>query len=98
MVIKKRKKETSLSRKELVAILMTSSANSTLRCQGLDLSNEDLSKLDLSHINFKMTDFSCSNLQRTNLDQAQLQEANLSGSYEGLRLIVLQVLTFNLQV
>jgi len=74
------RKQNSLTRKELVSILLTSSVNSSLRCQGLDLADVDLSKLDLSHINFKMTDFTNANLEKANLDQALLQEANLSGA------------------
>jgi len=72
-------RETSvLSRKEFLSILLTSSVNSSLRCQGLDFAGVDLSRLDLSHINFRMTNFHRANLERANLDHAQLQEAFLS--------------------
>lgn len=80
MVEKYKRKQNSLTRKELVSILLTSSINSSLRCQGLDLAEVDLSKLDLSHINFKMTNFQNADLSRTNLDNCLLQEANLSGA------------------
>lgn len=80
LVDRRRRKHTSLTRKEFVSILLTSSINSSLRCQGLDLAEVDLSKLDLSHINFKMTNFRKANLERSNLDNAQLCESNLSES------------------
>eukprot|EP01117_Protostelium_nocturnum_P012788 TRINITY_DN4733_c0_g1_i1.p1 TRINITY_DN4733_c0_g1~~TRINITY_DN4733_c0_g1_i1.p1 ORF type:complete len:392 (-),score=127.46 TRINITY_DN4733_c0_g1_i1:40-1188(-) len=78
LVDKAKKKQTSLTRKELISILLTSSVNSPLRCQGLDLSGCDLSRLDLSHINFSMTNFSKANLEFANLDNATLKEANFS--------------------
>jgi len=77
-VDKRRRKDVSLTRKELVSILSSTSINSPLRCQGLDLSEADLSKLDLSHINFKMTNFQKADLERANLDNSMLQEVNLS--------------------
>jgi methenyltetrahydromethanopterin cyclohydrolase len=50
ILLEQSKKE--ISRKDFVNILVTSSTNVSLRCQGLNLSGIDLSKLDLSLINF----------------------------------------------
>ncbi|EFA83034.1 BTB/POZ domain-containing protein [Heterostelium album PN500] len=74
-----RKMQTDVfTRKDVISILLTSSSNSSLRCQGLNLSGVDLSKLDLRNINFKMTNFRETNLSKCNLDNALLQEADLS--------------------
>lgn len=78
----------NFSRKDVISILLTSSTNSTLRCQGLNLAGVDLSRLDLSHINFKMTNFRDANLSRSNLDNTLMQEAELQGAnltYANLR-------------
>lgn len=50
IMLEQSKKE--ISRKDFVNILVTSSTNVSLRCQGLSLMGIDLSKLDLSLINF----------------------------------------------
>ncbi|KAF2074673.1 hypothetical protein CYY_004023 [Polysphondylium violaceum] len=73
-------KQDVFTRKDVISILLTSSSNSSLRCQGLNLSGVDLSKLDLRNINFKMTNFKDTNLSKCNLDNALLQEADLSGA------------------
>jgi len=79
-IVERRLKADAFSRKDVVSILLTSSTNSTLRCQGLNLAGVDLSRLDLSHINFKMTNFREANLSRTNLDNTLLHEADLQGA------------------
>jgi hypothetical protein len=56
-MVERKNRADAFSRKDVISILLTSSTNSTLRCQGLNLSGVDLSRLDLSHINFKMTNF-----------------------------------------
>lgn len=79
-IVARRANSDGFTRKDVVSILLTSSTNSTLRCQGLNLSGVDLSRLDLSHINFKMTNFHEANLSRSNLDNTLLHEADLSGA------------------
>jgi uncharacterized protein YjbI with pentapeptide repeats len=78
ILLEQSKKE--ISRKDFVNILVTSSTNVSLRCQGLNLSGIDLSKLDLSLINFKQTNLRYANLRGCNLDNTQLQGADLTGA------------------
>ncbi len=78
IMLEQSKKE--ISRKDFVNILVTSSTNVSLRCQGLNLSGIDLSKLDLSLINFKQTNLRYANLRGCNLDNTQLQGADLTGA------------------
>ncbi|PRP76951.1 hypothetical protein PROFUN_15565 [Planoprotostelium fungivorum] len=80
IVDKQKRKQTSLTRKEMISILLASSVNSPLRCQGLDLAGCDLSKLDLSYINFSMTNFGGANLKYANLDNTVMKESNLEGA------------------
>lgn len=68
------------SRKDICFRLINASADSSLRCQGLDLTGIDLSKLDLRHSNFNMTTLTRANLERCHLDHALLQESNLFGA------------------
>eukprot|EP00727_Mastigamoeba_balamuthi_P000021 m51a1_g10015 putative btb poz domain-containing protein kctd9-like (1101) ;mRNA; f:34984-39974 len=68
------------NRKDFIGILLTSSTNSTLRCQGLNLAGINLSRLDLSNINFRMTNFVGARLHDCNMDNCQLQGANLEGA------------------
>eukprot|EP01113_Clastostelium_recurvatum_P032455 TRINITY_DN4175_c0_g1_i4.p1 TRINITY_DN4175_c0_g1~~TRINITY_DN4175_c0_g1_i4.p1 ORF type:complete len:426 (-),score=112.81 TRINITY_DN4175_c0_g1_i4:34-1311(-) len=77
-LVDRRAKKDAFSRRDVIAILLTSSTNASLRCQGLNLEGVDLSKLDLSHINFKMTNFRAANLSKCTLDNALLQEADLT--------------------
>jgi len=79
-VVERKNRADAFSRKDVISILLTSSTNSTLRCQGLNLSGVDLSRLDLSHINFKMTNFQNANLSYSNLDNTLLQDAELQGA------------------
>jgi len=69
-----------ISRKDLVSLLLTSSTNASLRCQGLNLSGIDLSRLDLSGINFRFTSLAYANLSGCNLDNTQLEGAVMSGA------------------
>ncbi|KAM9957002.1 hypothetical protein ACTFIR_003739 [Dictyostelium discoideum] len=80
LVERKSRSTDVFTRKDVISILLTSSSNSSLRCQGLNLAGVDLSKLDLRNINFKMTNFKETNLSKCNLDNALLQEADLSGA------------------
>ncbi|KAN0029418.1 hypothetical protein ACTA71_007545 [Dictyostelium dimigraforme] len=80
LVERKARSTDVFTRKDVISILLTSSSNSSLRCQGLNLAGVDLSKLDLRNINFKMTNFKETNLSKCNLDNALLQEADLSGA------------------
>eukprot|EP01133_Synstelium_polycarpum_P011992 gene11992-14008_t len=80
VMVERKNQSDVFSRKDVISILLTSSSNSSLRCQGLNLSRVDLSKLDLRNINFKMTNFKETNLSKCNLDNALLQEADLSYS------------------
>eukprot|EP01132_Coremiostelium_polycephalum_P004089 gene4089-5117_t len=79
-LVERKNRSDVFTRKDVISILLTSSSNSSLRCQGLNLSGVDLSKLDLRNINFKMTNFRETNLSKCNLDNALLQEADLSGA------------------
>ncbi|GAM27621.1 hypothetical protein SAMD00019534_107970 [Acytostelium subglobosum LB1] len=78
LLVDRKNRTDVFTRKDVISILLTSSSNSSLRCQGLNLSGVDLSKLDLRNINFKMTNFRETNLSKCNLDNALLQEADLS--------------------
>ncbi|KYQ90538.1 BTB/POZ domain-containing protein [Tieghemostelium lacteum] len=80
MVERRNNYHDQFTRKDVISILLTSSSNSSLRCQGLNLAGVDLSKLDLRNINFKMTNFKGTDLSKCNLDNALLQEADLSGA------------------
>ncbi|EGC34912.1 hypothetical protein DICPUDRAFT_98057 [Dictyostelium purpureum] len=79
-MVERKSRSDVFTRKDVISILLTSSSNSSLRCQGLNLAGVDLSKLDLRNINFKMTNFKETNLSKCNLDNALLQEADLSGA------------------
>ena len=79
-IVERKSHADAFSRKDVISILLTSSTNSSLRCQGLNLAGVDLSRLDLSHINFKMTNFRDANLSRSNLDNTLMQEAELQGA------------------
>jgi len=67
----------SITRKDIVSVLLNSSTLDSLRCQGLNLSGIDLSKLDLRKINFRMTNFTGANLEAANLDDTILQDSIL---------------------
>lgn len=46
--------QSNLKRADITKRLMTTTIDSKLRCQGLDISGADLSRLDLRYVNFKV--------------------------------------------
>jgi len=71
---------TSLSRKELTKILLSSEANKRQRARGMNFQGADLSNLDLSGMNMARAKLAGADLQHTLLDGVSLQEADLRGA------------------
>lgn len=69
-----------ITRKQFVQLLMTTTSDDRLRCQGLNLSGVDLSYLDLSCINFKHADLTGANLKGATMAGCILNQANMSNA------------------
>ena len=88
-----RRRDSSLTRSQVVAALIGTTCTSELRFQGVNLVAADLSKLDLRHINFKYAalrgaNLSCANLSHACLERADLSRANLDGAIMfGVRMV-----------
>ncbi|KAL0117193.1 hypothetical protein PUN28_010201 [Cardiocondyla obscurior] len=75
----------SLTRKDVLKAIMSTSTNAELRFQGVDFVKADLSKLDLRNINFKYAIMHHCSLAGANLsgccfERADLSHANLQGA------------------
>ncbi|XP_022670291.1 BTB/POZ domain-containing protein KCTD9-like isoform X2 [Varroa jacobsoni] len=72
--------KTPLSRRDVIAIIAATSAESELRFQGVNLEGADLSHLDLRKINFKFTNLRGCRLSNANLSFCCFERADLSGA------------------
>lgn len=87
-----------LSRRNVVNALMTTSHNSELRFQGVNLAGADLSRLDLRNINFKYVNLQGAKLTGANLAWCCLERADLSHAIlEGANLLGVKMLCANLE-
>jgi uncharacterized protein YjbI with pentapeptide repeats len=64
---------TSLTRKELITVLLSATANTRLRARGLNFEGADLSNLDLSGMNLARAKLAGANLTHALLDGVSLQ-------------------------
>ncbi|XP_072934872.1 BTB/POZ domain-containing protein KCTD9 [Epargyreus clarus] len=88
----------SLSRMDVVRSIITTSTNSELRFQGVNLAGADLNRLDLRHINFKYACLSRCNLSGANLSHCCLERADLShANLEGAQLLGVKALCANME-
>ncbi|XP_029645211.1 BTB/POZ domain-containing protein KCTD9 [Octopus sinensis] len=71
---------TPINRREFVLRLMSTSARSELRCQGLNFQSANLSKLDLRSVNFKYAILRKANLSGANLSFCNFERSDLSGA------------------
>ena len=69
-----------LTRRDVINALISTSFNSELRFQGVNLAGADLLKLDLRHINFKFANLRGAGLQGANLSYCCLERCDLSSS------------------
>jgi len=69
-----------LTRREVVASLVTTTHVSELRFQGTNLAGADLSKLDLRKINFRFANLQGCNLKGANMSFCNMERADLSGA------------------
>ncbi|XP_023336434.1 BTB/POZ domain-containing protein KCTD9 [Eurytemora carolleeae] len=93
----------SLTRRDVIDALMSSSSGSGrgdtgLRFQGVNLESADLSRLDLRGINFKYANLSRARLTGANLSWCQLERADLSYALmEGAQMLGVKMLCANLE-
>ncbi|VVD00251.1 unnamed protein product [Leptidea sinapis] len=91
-------KDQSLTRMDVVRLIMITPTTSELRFQGVNLSGADLSRLDLRHINFKYACLSKCNLSGANLSHCCLERADLShANLEGAHLLGVKALCANME-
>ncbi|XP_053209873.1 BTB/POZ domain-containing protein KCTD9-like isoform X1 [Panonychus citri] len=87
-----------LTRRDVINALISTSFNSELRFQGVNLAGADLSKLDLRHINFKFANLRGAGLQGANLSYCCLERCDLSSSnMEGVILFGVKMVCANLE-
>lgn len=87
-----------LTRRDVINALISTSFNSELRFQGVNLAGADLSKLDLRHINFKFANLRGAGLQGANLSYCCLERCDLSASnMEGVILFGVKMVCANLE-
>lgn len=86
------------TRREFVKVLMSTSTNTELRCQGVNFSGIDLSKLDLRNINFKCANLKGANLSGANLTECNFERADLSQSkLDNANMLGVRMLCVNLE-
>ncbi|KAJ8686969.1 hypothetical protein QAD02_022763, partial [Eretmocerus hayati] len=95
----KRERSTmSLTRRDVLKAIMSTSTNTELRFQGVNLAEADLSRLDLRNINFKYANLRGCNLSGANLTGCCLERADLSGAnLENAQLVCVKMLCANLE-
>ncbi|XP_014682039.1 PREDICTED: BTB/POZ domain-containing protein KCTD9-like [Priapulus caudatus] len=87
-----------LSRRDVIEALITTTAHTELRFQGINLSGVDLSKLDLRFINFKYSVLQGANLAQANLSCCLLERADLKAAkLDGANLLGVKMLCANLE-
>ncbi|XP_017887154.1 BTB/POZ domain-containing protein KCTD9 isoform X1 [Ceratina calcarata] len=87
----------SLTRKDVLKAIMSTSATSKLRFQGVNFVGADLSKLDLRNINFKYAIMRGCSLAGSNLSDCCFERADLShANLQGAQLIRVRMLCANL--
>ncbi|XP_038219470.1 BTB/POZ domain-containing protein KCTD9 isoform X1 [Zerene cesonia] len=88
----------SLTRMDVVRLIITTPTSSELRFQGVNLSGADLNRLDLRNINFKYACLSRCNLSGANLSHCCLERADLShANLEGAHLLGVKALCANME-
>ncbi|CAK1541068.1 unnamed protein product [Leptosia nina] len=88
----------SLTRKDIVRLIINTQTTSELRFQGVNLAGADLNRLDLRHINFKYACLSRCNLSGANLSHCCLERADLShANLEGAQLLGVKALCANME-
>ncbi|XP_047512781.1 BTB/POZ domain-containing protein KCTD9 [Pieris napi] len=88
----------SLTRMDVVRLIITTPTTSELRFQGVNLAGADLSRLDLRYINFKYACLSKCNLSGANLSNCCLERADLShANLEGAHLLGVKALCANME-
>ncbi|XP_015585422.1 BTB/POZ domain-containing protein KCTD9 isoform X2 [Cephus cinctus] len=87
-----------LTRRDVLKAILSTSTNSELRFQGVNLAGADLSRLDLRNINFKYANLRGCRLVGANLSKCCLERADLScANLEGAQLICVKMLCANLE-
>ncbi|XKL67909.1 hypothetical protein PGB90_003400 [Kerria lacca] len=72
--------QSNLKRADITKRLMTTTIDSKLRCQGLDISGADLSRLDLRYVNFKYANLRECRMVGTNFSYCTLERADISNA------------------
>ncbi|XP_053986681.1 BTB/POZ domain-containing protein KCTD9 isoform X1 [Hylaeus volcanicus] len=87
----------SLTRKDVLKVIMSTPMTTELRFQGVDFTGADLSKLDLRHINFKYAIMRGCSLAGANLSGCCFERADLSNAnLQGAQLVCVKMLRANL--
>ncbi|XP_026498834.1 BTB/POZ domain-containing protein KCTD9 [Vanessa tameamea] len=88
----------SLTRMDVIRLVIMTPTTSELRFQGVNLAGADLNRLDLRHINFKYACLSRCNLSGANLSHCCLERADLShANLEGAQLLGVKALCANME-
>ncbi|CAG9569284.1 unnamed protein product [Danaus chrysippus] len=88
----------SLTRMDVIRLVIMTPTTSELRFQGVNLAGADLNRLDLRYINFKYACLSKCNLSGANLSHCCLERADLShANLEGAQLLGVKALCANME-
>lgn len=88
----------SLTRMDVIRLVIMTPTTSELRFQGVNLAGADLNRLDLRYINFKYACLSRCNLSGANLSHCCLERADLShANLEGAQLLGVKALCANME-